>query len=91
LGDGLIFIFIYLFFSFWRETDHWSNDSIIIINIIFILEGDWSTKQVFGRGFARGSPRSVFLAFSQSYVEHDLRKNKNIVVPFFANRLIFMS
>jgi hypothetical protein len=33
-------------------------------------------------GFARGSTRNVFLAFSQSYVEHDLRKNK-IVVPFF--------
>jgi hypothetical protein len=33
-------------------------------------------------GFARGSPRSVLLAFSQSYVKYDLRKNK-IVVPFF--------
>jgi hypothetical protein len=33
-------------------------------------------------GFARGSPRSVLLAFSQSYVEHDLRKNK-IGVSFF--------
>jgi hypothetical protein len=32
--------------------------------------------------FARGSPRNVLLAFSQSYVEHDLRKNK-IVIPFF--------
>jgi hypothetical protein len=41
-------------------------------------------------GFARGSFHSVLLAFSQSYVKHDLRKN-NIVVPFFANRLIFMS
>jgi hypothetical protein len=41
-------------------------------------------------GFAMGSPHSVFLAFSQSYVEHDLRKNK-IIVHFFANRLIFMS
>jgi hypothetical protein len=37
-----------------------------------------------------GSPCSVLLTFSQSYVEHDLRKNK-IVIPFFANRLIFMS
>jgi hypothetical protein len=35
--------------------------------------------------FARGSP----VVFSQSYVEYDLRKNKT-VVPFFANRLIFM-
>jgi hypothetical protein len=33
---------------------------------------------------------NVLLAFSQSYVEHDLRKTK-IVVPFFANRLIFIS
>jgi hypothetical protein len=30
------------------------------------------------------------VVFSQSYIEHDLRKNK-IVVSFFANRLIFMS
>jgi hypothetical protein len=47
-------------------------------------------------GFARGYPHSVLLAFSQSYIEHDLRKNK-IVIPFFffffffANRLIFIS
>jgi hypothetical protein len=27
-------------------------------------------------GFARGSPHSVLLAFSQSYVEHNLRKKK---------------
>jgi hypothetical protein len=32
--------------------------------------------------FVRGSPRSVLLAFSQFYIEYDLRKNK-IVVPFF--------
>jgi hypothetical protein len=32
--------------------------------------------------FARGSSRNVLLAFSQSYVEHDLRKSK-IVIPFF--------
>jgi hypothetical protein len=37
---------------------------------------------IFPKGFARGSPHSILLAFSQSYVEHDLRKNK-IVVPFF--------
>jgi hypothetical protein len=42
------------------------------------------------KGFARGSPRSVLLTLSQSYIEHDLRKNK-IVVHFFGNRLIFMS
>jgi hypothetical protein len=41
-------------------------------------------------GFVRGYLCSVFLTFSQSYIEHDLRKNK-IVVPFFINRLIFMS
>jgi hypothetical protein len=34
------------------------------------------------KGFVKGSPRSILLAFSQSYIEHDLRKNK-IVVPFF--------
>jgi hypothetical protein len=34
------------------------------------------------KGFARGSSHSVLLAFSHSYIEHDLRKNK-IVVPFF--------
>jgi hypothetical protein len=45
---------------------------------------------VINKGFARGSSRSVLLTFSQSYVEHDLRKNK-IVVPYFANQLIFMS
>jgi hypothetical protein len=39
---------------------------------------------VINKGFARGSPHSVLLAFFYSYVEHDLRKNK-IVVPFFAN------
>jgi hypothetical protein len=33
-------------------------------------------------GFVRGSPYSVFLVFSQSYVQYDLRKNK-IVVLFF--------
>jgi hypothetical protein len=46
--------------------------------------------EVYVKGFARGSIYSVFLAFSQSYVEHDLRKNK-IEVHFFTNRLIFMS
>jgi hypothetical protein len=37
---------------------------------------------------ARGSPRSVLLVFSQSYVEHDLRKNK-ILVPFFCQPINF--
>jgi hypothetical protein len=30
------------------------------------------------------------VVFSQSYVEHNLKKNK-IAISFFANRLIFMS
>jgi hypothetical protein len=34
------------------------------------------------KGFAMGSLSSVLMAFSQSYVEHNLKKNK-IVVPFF--------
>jgi hypothetical protein len=35
-----------------------------------------------------GSPRSILLAFFQSYVEHDLRKNK-IVVSFFCQQINF--
>jgi len=31
--------------------------------------------------FARGSPSSVLLAFSQSYIKHNLRKNKIVVPP----------
>jgi hypothetical protein len=31
---------------------------------------------------------SVLLAFSQSYIKHDLRKNK-IVVPFFCQQINF--
>jgi hypothetical protein len=38
--------------------------------------------------FAWGSSHSILLAFSQSYVEHDLRKNK-IVVPFFGQLINF--
>jgi hypothetical protein len=34
------------------------------------------------KGFVKRSSHSVLLVFSQSYVQHDLRKNK-IVVPFF--------
>jgi hypothetical protein len=40
--------------------------------------------------FARGSPCSVLLAFSQSYVKYDLKKKK-LEYCFFANKLIFMS
>jgi hypothetical protein len=47
----------------------------------FILWLKFDFTYVF-KGFARGSPHSVLLAFSQSYVKHDLRKNK-IVIPFF--------
>jgi hypothetical protein len=39
-------------------------------------------------GFAMGSLHSVLLIFSQSYLEHDLRKNK-IVVPFFLQPINF--
>jgi hypothetical protein len=38
--------------------------------------------------FVMGSPCSVLLSFSQSYVEYDLRKNK-IVVPFFCQPINF--
>jgi hypothetical protein len=38
--------------------------------------------------FAMDSPRSVILVFSQSYVKHDLRKNK-FVVPFFCQQIYF--
>jgi hypothetical protein len=33
-------------------------------------------------------PPSVFLAFFQSYIKHDLRKNK-IVLPFFCQQINF--
>jgi hypothetical protein len=39
-------------------------------------------------GFVWGSPRNILLAFSQPYLEHDLRKNK-IVVPFFCQQINF--
>jgi hypothetical protein len=38
--------------------------------------------------FVRGSSHSVLLTFSQSYVEHDLRKNK-IIVLFFCSQINF--
>jgi hypothetical protein len=37
---------------------------------------------IYIKEFARGCLRSILIAFSQSYIEHDLRKNK-IIVPFF--------
>jgi hypothetical protein len=40
------------------------------------------------KGFAKGSPHSVLLLFSQSYVEHDLRKNK-IIASFFCQQINF--
>ena len=42
----------------------------------------------FCKGFAKGSSRNVLSAFSQSYVEYDLRKNK-IVVLFFCQQINF--
>jgi hypothetical protein len=45
--------------------------------------GPKGTKKKKKRGFARGSPRSVFMAFYQPYIEHDLKKKKKIVIPFF--------
>jgi hypothetical protein len=39
----------------------------------------WGAKDI---GFARGSSHSILLTFFQSYVEHDLRKNK-IIITFF--------
>jgi hypothetical protein len=48
----------------------------------------WAIILVLLEGFARGSPSSVLLAFSQSYKKHDLRKNK-IVVPFFCQHINF--
>jgi hypothetical protein len=43
------------------------------------------------KDFARGSFYGVLLTFSQSYIEHDLRKNKIVLSFFFANKLIFIS
>jgi hypothetical protein len=54
-------------------------------NILISQKGCYKLNKlirVLVKGFARGSPRSVLLAFSQSYIEHYLRKNK-IVVSFF--------
>jgi hypothetical protein len=39
-------------------------------------------------GFVRGSHRSVLMAFSQTYVKHDLRKNK-IIISFFCQQINF--
>jgi hypothetical protein len=39
-------------------------------------------ETIFKKEFAKGSSCSVLLTFSQSYVEHDLRKNK-IVILFY--------
>jgi hypothetical protein len=43
------------------------------VNVLFTDAG-WSNIEN-----ARGSPRSVFLVFSQSYIKYNLRKNKIIV------------
>jgi hypothetical protein len=60
------------------------------IEVAFHEKLQWlvsKTNSVYIYGFARGSLHSVLLTLYQSYVEHDLRKNK-IVVPFFTNTLI---
>jgi hypothetical protein len=44
---------------------------------------------VYSTGFARGSPHSILLVFSQFYIEHDLRKNK-IAVPLYIYIYIYM-
>jgi hypothetical protein len=49
-----------------------------------LYEGDTLVTFIYEKSKSgdRGSPYSVLLVFSQSYIEHDLRKNK-IAVPFF--------
>jgi hypothetical protein len=79
-----IYIYIYIFFFnfiFSLVLMHWYDHTLIV--------GD-QNPLVFKMGFAMGFSYSVFLPFFQSYVKHDLRKNK-IVVRFFAKRLVFMS
>jgi hypothetical protein len=38
--------------------------------------------------FAKDSPRSILLVFSQFYIKYDFKKNK-IVVPFFCQLINF--
>jgi hypothetical protein len=68
-------VFLYFCLVLWRYLDSCLPDLLLGFNLeTFVL------KFTGGR-FARGSPHSILLAFSQFYEEHD-RKNK-IVVPFF--------
>jgi hypothetical protein len=55
---------------------------LMIFNLLHLIQNRFFFEMVFKRVLLGGSPRSVLLAFSQSYVEHDLRKNK-IIIPFF--------
>jgi hypothetical protein len=59
-----------------------------IILFIFFLIFIFNIFHIYNKGFARGFPCSILLVFSQSYVEHDLRKNK-IVIPFFYQPINF--
>jgi hypothetical protein len=69
-----LFLFLFFILIFWLSN--------LKTNFPYISKSvDFLISKIIKR-FVRGSPRSVLLAFSQSYVEHNLRKNK-IVIPFF--------
>jgi hypothetical protein len=74
----------------WSDLIGWQQETNFSLGWIppNDIRKDRKGSYVYIKGFARGSPRSVLLAFSQSYVEHDLRKNK-IVVPFFYQPINF--
>jgi hypothetical protein len=74
----IIYIIIHVFFLLYFF------EVMLQVLFVFILNPS-KNDLVIKRGLL-----GVLLAFSQTYVKHDLRKNK-IVVPFFANKLIFMS
>jgi hypothetical protein len=57
----------------------------LMIKWVIVLIYRWAINIL---GFARNSPCSILLAFSQFYVGHDLRKNK-ILVPFFYQPINF--
>jgi hypothetical protein len=55
------------------------------------IKDEREKRNIYIREFARDSPHNVLLAFSQSYVKHDLRKNKIVVAPttFFCEQINF--
>jgi hypothetical protein len=76
-----------------RSTGLKANDDAQTIGILRLLEGVlenvkdvyWRPKEMalipyILKENAKGYPCSVLLVFSQSYVKHDLRKNKIVVV-----------